>query len=138
MPSEKFQLQTIVRVLMDGFELAEPSVLPEISALGDSEEQWRGILEAKAKAFLEDSALNPTMGLHRKRITIKPEVSTVEIVLEPPKRSSEWQQAVILRLPILRWSEEEDLFQAYVPALGIRVLAPRASLLDERIEKHIR
>ena len=108
MSHEGFQLTTVACVLADEVELAEALGFPEISALGDTDRHWRAALGAKAKAVLEDSALSPILSLHRRRITAAPEVREVEISLEPPKRSPEWQEPVILRLLTVCWVEEGD------------------------------
>src|SRR5260221_8903604 len=138
MGAEVFQLTTAVRVLADDVELAEALGFPEISALGDAERRWQAALTAKGKAILEDHALSPVLALHRRRLAAKPEARDVEITVEPPKRSPEWQEPVRLRLPVLCWVEAGDLHQAYVPALGILVFASRESLLDERVKEHVR
>lgn len=138
MAQETFQLTSITRVLADDVELSEALGFPEISALGDTERRCQAALQAKAKAILEDSELCPAVSLHRRRITVEPEMGEVEVTLEPPKRMPEWQEPVSFRLPVVRWVEEGELHQAYVPALGILVFAPRKTLLDERIKAHVR
>jgi len=138
MPHGIFQLATVARVLADEVELAEALGFPEISALGDTQQRWQAALQAKAKAILEDSTLTPVVSLHRRRMTVEPEVREMEVRLEPPTRSPEWQAPVVLRLPVVCWVEEGELHQGYVPALGILVFAPRAELLEERIAGHVR
>ncbi|MCX6893639.1 MAG: AAA family ATPase [Verrucomicrobia bacterium] len=138
MAHEVFQLATVARVLADHVELAEALGFPEVSALGDTERRWRPALQAKAKAILEDTGLSLALSLHRRRISVKPEIHEVEITLEPPKRSPAWQEPVLLRLAVVRWVEEGDLHQAFIPALGIVVFAPREALLEERIRAHVR
>src|SRR5712671_6013572 len=102
MGAEVFQLTTVVRVLAEDVELAEAIGFPEISALGDTERRWQVSLQAKAKAILEDNELSPALSLHRRRVATAPKVGEVEIKLEPPKRSPEWQEPVNLRLPVVR------------------------------------
>lgn len=155
MAQETFHLTTITRLLapavnqadakndrdgeMKGIQLGEALGYPEISALADTERHCLAALQAKAKVVLEDGELSPAVTLHRRRLVIEePTVDEVEIVLEPPKRSPEWQEPVTLRLPVVRWVEAGDLHQAYVPSLGIQVFAPRKPLLDERIKEHVR
>jgi DNA polymerase III delta prime subunit len=138
MAAANFQITTIASVLADDVELAEALGFPEISALGDAERRIQAALQAKAKAVLEDSGLSPAVTLHRRRIVVAPELHEVEINLDPPKRLPEWQEPVVLRVPVVWWVEDGDLHQAYVPALGILVMAPRKPLLEERIKGHIR
>jgi ATP-dependent Clp protease ATP-binding subunit ClpA len=132
------QLTTVTSVLADDVELAEALGFPEISALGDTERRTQASMQAKAKAVLEDGGLSPVVSLHRRRIIVAPELIEVEITLEPPRRSPEWQEPVVLRVPVVCWVEDGDLHQAYIPALGILVMAPRNPLLEERIKGHIR
>lgn len=137
MPNEIFQLATIARVFADGVELAEAIGLPEISALDDAERKWRSCLQAKARVVLEDGALSPAISLHRRKLRATVEVDSVELKVDPPRRSPDWEQPLTLRVHYVRWAEDE-LHHACVPGLGIHVFATRASLLAERIEAHLR
>ena len=125
MAHENFQLTTVASLLADDVELAEALGFPEISALGDTERRTQASMQAKANAVLEDSSLSPAVSLHRRRVIVAPELHEVEITMEPPKRSPEWQEPVVLRVPVVCWVEDDDLHQAYIPALGILVFAPR-------------
>lgn len=138
MGSEAFNLITVARVFVGEIELAEALGFPEISALGETERQWQTVLQAKSKALLEDSNLSPALSLHRRRLIVQPELSEIEISLHPPTRSPAWQEPVSLRLPIVRWVESSDLYQAYVPALRALIFAPREDLLEQRIKAHVR
>ncbi len=132
-----FQLTTVTRPLGENVELAEALGFPEVSALDDAERKWRVTLQAKAKAILEDAAASPPLSLHRRRIGAAAEVQSVEMTLEPPRRAPAWQEPVTLRVPFVRWAEE-DLHLACVPALSVLVFAPRAALLADRVKEHIR
>ena len=133
-----FRLTTVVRVLPGEVELAEALGFPEISALGDSEAAWRAVLQAKAKQVLEAGDAGSALSLHRRQFAAEPVILEVEIPIEAPKRTPAWQEPVRLRLPVVRWVEEDELHRAYVPALGILVFAPREALLEERIRAHVR
>src|SRR5689334_4966784 len=137
MVEHEFQINTVTHVLAEGVELIEALGFPEISALGDTEKRSRTALEAKAKTVLEDFALSPALSIYRRQLAASPELCEVELTLEPAKRSVDWQEPVVLRLPLVRWVEESDLHQAFVPALGILVFAPRESLLMDRVKAHI-
>jgi DNA polymerase III delta prime subunit len=138
MPETTLQLTTITSLLPADLELAEAIGFPEVSALGESEIQWKGALQSKCKSILQDAEVSSAVWLHRRRRIIEPELREIEIDLDPPKRSMEWRKPVRLRMQIVQWVEEGDLHQAYVPALRILVFATRASLLDERIRNHVR
>src|SRR5260221_5807285 len=129
MGAEVFQLTTAVRVLADDVELAEALGFPEISALGDAERRWQAALTAKGKAILEDHALSPVLALHRRRLAAKPEARDVEITVEPPKRSPEWQEPVRLRLPVLCWVEAGGFDPRLLPGVGVLAFSFPASLI---------
>jgi ATP-dependent Clp protease ATP-binding subunit ClpC len=138
MANEVFELNAVTRVFADGVELAEALGFPEISALGDNERRWRTTLETKAKSILEDPLVSPAIQLHRRRAATKIELDEVELTLEPLSRAPDWQEPARVRFGFVRWAEGGELFQAFVPALGIQVFASRENLLRERVEKHIR
>ena len=137
MPNEVFHLTTVTRVLADDIGLVDALGFPEISALGEGEPDRRRCLTAKAKQLLEDPQLAPALTLHRRRRVAAVERDELELVFEPPKRSPAWQQAVTVVIHYLRW-EEEDLHHAFVPALGLRVFATRATLIPDRVRQHVR
>ncbi len=137
MPQEVFQLATVTCVFADEVELAEAIGFPEISALDDAERKWRDCLQAKASTVLEDNALSPALGLHRRRVAIVPEVDTVELVFEPTRRTADWEQPCLVTVHYVRWTEAE-LHHGLVPGLGVHVFATRASLIPERVEAHLR
>ena len=135
MAQETFQLTTVSRILADDVELADALGFPEISALGDTERRWQAGLQAKAKTLLQDGS---TMSLYRRQAAAQPELLEVEIRMAPPKHAPDWREPVLLRLTAVVWEEAGDLHQAYVPALGVLVFAPRKTLLAERIQEHVR
>src|SRR6266496_3401478 len=137
MPDEAFQLATVTRVFGDETELAEALGFPEISALDDTERRWRSCLQAKARTVLEDAALAPAISLHRRKIAATVEQDSLELKFDPPRRSPDWEQPLRLRVHFVRWAED-DLHHGFVPGLGVHVFAPRASLLPERVEAHVR
>ncbi|HTI72475.1 MAG TPA: AAA family ATPase [Candidatus Limnocylindria bacterium] len=137
MANETFQLVTVTRALEGEVELMEALGVPEVSALGTPGGNADAILEAKARAILEDADQTPPFWVHRRHIPSPVELDSVEVTFNPPKRNPAWQEPVRLRLEFVRWVEGE-LHHAYVPAARLRVFAPRASLLGERVEQHLR
>ncbi len=137
MAQTTFHIITVAQLLAEDVELVEALGFPEISALGDTGKHWQAVLQTKARTILEDSFLSPAISLHRRRIQAEPKLREVEITLDPPRRSPDWQEPVTLRLPLVHWVEDGDLHQAYVPALGILVFATRESQLDERVKEHV-
>lgn len=117
-----FQRTTVASILADDVELVAALGFLEISALGDTERRTHAAMQAKAKVVLEDGGLSPAVSLHRRPIIIAPELPIAEFTLEPPKRSPEWQEPVVLRVPVVCWVEDGDSHQAYIPALRPYIL----------------
>ena len=64
--------------------------------------------------------------------------SRVLLALEPPTGSVLWREPLPLTFPVLRWRHGADAELAYVPALGITVVAGRQEELDRRLPHEIR
>ncbi len=137
MPLETIQLVTVTRVFGDGVELAEALGFPEISVLDATASQWRGCLQAKARTVLEDATLAPVFSLHRRKIAATVEQDALELRIDPPRRSPDWEEPWALRMFFVHW-QEDDCHHAMVPGTDIHVFASRAALLPERLEIHIR
>ena len=137
MARETFHLITVTRGLDEGVRVAEALGLPEISALADAERAAQTTLRTKARAVLEDPALSPPLWLYRRRAGADVALDETELTLDPPSRAAGWQEPAVLRLPFLRWLEE-DLHLAWVPSLGVLVFATRQSLLPEKVVEHAR
>ena len=137
MASEVFHLVTLTRCLEEGVRVAEALALPEISAVADAERAAQTTLRTKARAILEDARLSPLLSLYRRRAGAHVTLDEVELTLAPPKRALDWEEPVVLRLPFVRWVEEE-LHQAWVPSLGVLVFAAKESLLTQKVAEHAR
>jgi ATP-dependent Clp protease ATP-binding subunit ClpA len=135
MAGESFHLITVTRCLEEGGRVVEALGCPEISALADTEREALAKLRLKAKAVLEDPKLSPAALLYRRCLGAEAALDKVELKLDPPKRSADWEEPVMLRLPFVRWVEDE-LHQAWVPALGALVFATREALLREKVVEH--
>jgi ATP-dependent Clp protease ATP-binding subunit ClpA len=121
----------------EGLYLGEVLGFAELLALHAKPERLRGVLKGLAKQILAES---PALEVHRRLGAAggQPGVSKVVVPLAPAKASAAWSEPITLRFDVLRWRHGEEASIAYVPALGIEVVAARDELLDELIPKHIR
>jgi ATP-dependent Clp protease ATP-binding subunit ClpC len=138
MPDPVIQIITVCRSYPDGTELVDGLGFPEISAVGDSAESAERLFCQKAKVLLSDPELCPAASMYRRRLAIQAEIDSVMVEFDPPKRSPDWEKTAVLTFAVVRWAEREDLFHAFVPELGIQVMAHRPELLMDRVRAHIR
>lgn len=148
MPTIKFDLALVLQPLGDGTFLDEALLFPEICSFGNDPAR----LHRAVKNLLTRTLLDiPAVELHRRRLPGTAEAGVVDVTLDPPKHAAVWQQPVLLRLPVVRWSHpapgpggNDDALPApeaalaFVPALGMEVLASRPDLLDAMLMNHIR
>src|SRR5687767_12592174 len=139
MPLHDLPLTLILRRLDGGgLHLAEALHFPELLALHAKPERLRAVVRGLAKQILQDA---PALDVHRRVGTGGAgavAVSQVLVPLAPPRASAAWSEPVTLRLDVLRWRHGEEAWVAYVPALGIQVVAAREDALDDLVPKHVR
>lgn len=80
----------------------------------------------------------PPIRMWQRRLTGTPEVSSVEIRIDPPKQDQHWTKPVTLAMDIIVWQHEEKQWLANVPTLGIEIFAKDRETLDSRVRNHIR
>src|SRR5437868_1629761 len=107
MPEQAFELTVVVRVFLDGMELAEALGFPEISCVGETPAHWQRGLRAKARDLLGDSKAGDPLRMHRRQIGAGAEVAEIRFELEAPARRADWKEPVAVRLHFVRWSEGE-------------------------------
>src|SRR4051812_37990225 len=136
MPFQDLPLTLLIRQLDGGgLQVGEALHFPELLTLHAKPERLRGVLRNLAKKILEEA---PPLELHR-RVSAGPvAVSRVLVPLAPAKPSVAWGEPIMLRFDVLRWRHGEEASIAYVPAVGIQVVAARDDLLEEMIAKHVR
>jgi ATP-dependent Clp protease ATP-binding subunit ClpA len=123
------------QVLENGLALAEALGFPEISRLGTDRDRLRERLGRNLRQLLEAT---PLAELHRRHISAEPVVRSVPLALEPPPNSVLWREPLPLAFPVLHWCHDASTTLAFVPALGIQVIAARPDELDRRLEDEIR
>lgn len=135
MPELQFKSKTVARILEGGVVVAEALGLPETNAAADSRKRAIEALRERVRAGL---GRTPAFRLHERVAPEEVELDEVVVSVAAPKRSIAWEEPVQLRFDVLRWSVAPDGFVAFVPELGIQVLANRAEDLPGRVEDHIR
>jgi ATP-dependent Clp protease ATP-binding subunit ClpC len=140
MPKNEFRFVSIIQTLgqppgNDNY-LGEALLFPEVSRYRKNPDAPKDDLRANLARLIEED-LAP-LEIHRRRFSGDVELSEVEMTIDPPARSVAWRTAVTLRFDIVRWAHGESAYLAYVPALGIEIVAANAEELSERIPKEIR
>ena len=152
MPEHDFRLITVSQVLDNSTCLAEALFVPEVSCFGDDLSALFRALEKNARRIHEGL---PVLELHRRRRCGPVRIDTTTLVLDPPHPVLRWREPVTLTFPLVYWDQEQPLplgltrapestpataeaCLAFIPALGIEVLAPDANTLQEMLPRHIR
>jgi ATP-dependent Clp protease ATP-binding subunit ClpA len=133
MPEHAFHLTAVLQEL-EGAWLAEALFYPEVSCLDDDPSRLVGALTANARRLLERDQPGDRW---RRRGPYPVELGVVEVTVEPPPHSAAWREPVVLRLPVLRWQHGDDAALAFVPALGIEVVAGSALEREEMLPRHV-
>lgn len=135
MPIRQHKLNIVVQALEDETYLAEGLFFPEASVFGDRLSRLQQKLKTHARRIHEKA---PLLRLHGRHVADEPEVEEAEVVVEPPRGSVAWPKPVNLRFPFLHWRHGDWMRVAYVPALGIEVLARNLDNLKTRVLEEIR
>jgi len=135
MPELDFHFSLAVQVMGGAGLLAEPISMPGISFFEADERRVVRGLEARFRHALESRPLGT---LYRCQEDEAPVCGEVTLEVAPAGRHPAWIDPVPLRFHVVRWRAGNGLCQAYVPALGIAVLAETAEALDDRLPGHIR
>jgi ATP-dependent Clp protease ATP-binding subunit ClpA len=134
MPDFEFRLTAVLQTLENQTHLAEALFFPEVSCYGDAPDALLAALRTNARRLAESS---PTLQLHCRHAGELPEVAAVTVVLDPPPRSAAWREPVTLTFHAVRWVHGEA-HVAFVPALGIEVVAGKPEELEPRLAGHLR
>jgi ATP-dependent Clp protease ATP-binding subunit ClpA len=130
-----FPVWILFQILENRLALAEALGFPEITRLGAGRWRLSKQVHRNVRRLIETA---PLPSLHRRHLASEPRLTTVKITLEPPPGSLLWRTPLPLVFHVLRWSHGSDAELAFVPALGIEVVATRAAELEERLPGEIR
>jgi ATP-dependent Clp protease ATP-binding subunit ClpC len=138
MPKHNLPIIAVIQVLENDYHLAEALFFPEALRFQDDAEKAKESLVANLRKVVEEMAL---VAIYRRQPSGDPETGEVQLILEPPAGSLAWRRAITLKLPIVRWSHGDAAQIAYVPSLGIEVVAtspPSTAALNKLTVQHIR
>jgi ATP-dependent Clp protease ATP-binding subunit ClpC len=138
MPKHNLPIITLVQSLENGTYLAEALFFPEALRFHDKVEKAKESLLANLRKLVEEMALST---IYQRHHSGEPQIGEVEIIIDPPPKSLAWRRAITLKIPIVRWSHGDVAQIAYLPPLGIEVVAtspPSVAALNKLITQHIR
>lgn len=125
----------ITRTLEPDLHIGEALFFPEILALDSKPERLNEILRDLVREIARN---DPPLELHRRLAAGTAQIDQVTLELAPPKVSTAWSTPLSLRFHLLRWEHGDQASIAYIPALGIEVVAPRPDQLDKMVVDQIR
>jgi ATP-dependent Clp protease ATP-binding subunit ClpC len=136
----QFDLLAIVQQLEDTPEgneqfLSELLFFPEFKTFGNDPDAIQRAQQKLAQTIIEQL---PGDVIARRSIPVDAEQDTLELVIAPSTRGSAWQEPVTIELPVVTWHEGNSAKIAYVPTLGIEVVANQAKKLPEMLHSHVR
>ncbi|MCI0339461.1 MAG: AAA family ATPase [Acidobacteria bacterium] len=138
MPKHDLPINVIIQALENDNYLTEALFFPEAVRLNDKIRKAKESLQANLRKLVEET---PLVSIYQRHPAGEPEIGEVEVTLAPPLQSVIWRRPITLKLPIVRWSHGEFAQIAYIPPLGIEVVAttpPTRTALDKLVTQHIR
>lgn len=138
MSKQTFHVHAVTLGLGDDLELLECHGFPEMSSLGDRPGRAAVGLRTKIATLLANAEAVPAASLHRRMTGKDARVEQLTLRLEPAKKRADWKEPVDLRFDYISWTEAEDLHLAFVPVLGVQVMAAKPEQIPARVEAHVR
>lgn len=138
MPEQTFHLPTVTLNLGDDLELVLSHGFPEVSSFGSQTGRASVGLRSKIKQVLENPEHLPVQAMHRRLTGQSAQLKELKVILDPPKKRADWRSPVELLLHYTTWEEAPDCHMAFVPALGIQILAAKPEQIPARVEEHVR
>jgi ATP-dependent Clp protease ATP-binding subunit ClpA len=134
MPEYTFRLTAIFRSFADDTYLAEALFFPEVSRFGNNLKKLENSLKENAVRITEEAS---ALELSRRRYSSTAELGEAQIIIQPPPKSVGWKNPVELTFPVVRYRHGDDAYIAYIPALGIEIIAKDETELAQQIPAQI-
>lgn len=135
MSVQEREATAILTALPEGLFLGEMLFYSGVRTLADTPDDT----QARLTRVVEELAKSATNAEHFPRIeAARPSIESIEIEVTPKHGLIGWEQPLILNLHAAVWQEAERHFIAYLPVLGIEVVASSQDELRERIVSHAR
>ena len=128
----EFSLTIVKRDYGDDLWLAEPLSILDLSSARDSSWFAADTVARLTRDFLDKQALG---NFWRHQSPREVEVDAVRVKLQPVRRQKAWLGPVTIDLPLVRWCQTPTMHIAFLPTLGIEVVAETAEELAERLSR---
>jgi len=127
------KIHTLISELENETLLAEALLFPELNRYEETSK--------RAVANLRNSLLDlldnlPAVEVHGRQLPHDIQIESMEIEVEPPHRTTYWQDPVPLTFHFATWSTQSNR-HAYLPALSIEVLASDEEEMRELLPRNI-
>src|SRR5262245_37519573 len=130
-----FPIWAVYRHLENRLTLAEAVGFPEVLRLGRTRAALRRALERNLKRLVEGA---PLAGLYRRHLSAAPQLDMERLLLDPPAVAALWREPLPLVFHLLWWAHPSRNVVAYLPALGIEVIAEDFAELKQRLPVELR
>ena len=131
----QLQAAAVVRTLADGSLLAEALLFPEVSCLAAGPRPLNRMLARRVRELVR---LAPPGSIYRRRLEELPRAASVRVEVPPLRDDVGRRTPVTLTIHYVEWRHGGEAVLAYVPALGIEVLAEGPRQLAEQLVPQIR
>lgn len=135
MPIEQHQFLALIQRLENDLYLAETLFFPGLSRVHDKGKRLLQSLKSSTMHLLK--AMIPS-NIYQRHACENPEIREIEVALEAPQRTPAWRDTLLLKLQSLIWPQGEEKWIAYLPMLGIEVIAEDEAELLKRIPHQVR
>ncbi len=129
-----FPVYAVMQRLEGGFILAEGLGFSEISRMNAGLRSVRDALQRNLRRLI---ATEPLTSLYQRFAGGEPTVTAVTVPLEPANAKAGWREPLPLSFSIVTWDRGNAVL-AFVPALGIEVVATSADELATQLPAEIR
>ena len=134
MPRYDFRLTTIIQTFENDTHLAEALFFPEVSRFDTRRARAEESIKLNATHIVEEAA---PLDLHKRHFVALPAIDEITFTLGPPPKSLAWREAVALRFHAACFQQGDDAHIAYIPALGIEIIARNPEELREMLPAQI-
>lgn len=135
MPEFEFQIVALAQRLSDELLLAEGLLFPEVAVCSHRAAGIRDMLARRLRSLIKKL---PPGDLYRRRLADLPELRQVTVEVPPVHDDACRREAAKVTFHYVQWAHGADAWIAYLPVLGIEVLAENERQLGELLVPQIR
>jgi ATP-dependent Clp protease ATP-binding subunit ClpC len=134
MPEYTFRLTAVFQTFENDTHLGEALFFPEVSRFGSALKKLESAIKENASRIAEEAT---TLALYRRHAVGEVEIGRAQMIINPPPKSLAWRHPLELSFDVLRFQQGVDACIAYLPGLGIEVVARNPEELDKEIPLQI-